>query len=204
MKRIKLFIAFSFIAIGCSEEMLSPGWVDFEVSGSDVRVSGSGVSWKTFSSKIVGSGWECVDTKEILDDGSLSKSSYWPRDGGGPAAYYFDESLLTKFYSVMADLQNPDRCSIIPYRYEDSAVVPEKGEKMVIVKVSGDRFSCVEFLYYTISSIPLQQKYTFLQRFFVELRTAHASRFRYFSLYGSVPVTTIVNSNKARPKPRLM
>lgn len=143
-----LFIAFSFIAIGCSKEMLLPGGADFEVSGADVRVSGSEVSWKTFYSKIVGSGWECVDTKEILDDGSLSKSSYWPRDGGGPAAYYFDESLLTKFYSVMADLQNPDRCSIIPYRYEDSAVVPEKGEKMVIVKVSGDRFSCVESLGY--------------------------------------------------------
>jgi hypothetical protein len=158
MKRIMLFIAFSFIAIGCSEEMLSPGWVDFEVSGSDVRVSGSGVSWKTFSSKIVGSGWECVDTKEILDDGSLSKSSYWPRDGGGPAAYYFDESLLTKFYSVMADLQNPDRCSIIPYRYEDSAVVPEKGEKMVIVKVSGDRFSCVEFLGYAFLGFDKEPK----------------------------------------------
>lgn len=161
MKRIMLFIAFSFIAIGCSKEMLLPGGVDFEVSGSDVRVSGSGVSWKTFSSKIVGSGWECVDTKEILDDGSLSKSSYWPRDGGGPAAYYFDESLLTKFYSVMADLQNPDRCSIIPYRYEDSAVVPEKGEKMVIVKVSGDRFSCVEFLGYAFLGFDKEPKLTY-------------------------------------------
>lgn len=129
-----------FVLSGCSA-YLDPDGVDFDLTESGEVISSSEVSLKQFKSNVVGYGWKCVDFRDIKDDGTLASHADSIQDGWGPTDYFFDESTVTSFFDNMAW---PARCySVNNYSFENSTVQIGSGKELRLLKLSGDKFTCV-------------------------------------------------------------
>ena len=129
------------ILSSCSEGILDLEGSDFSLAETGEITSSSKVSLKEFNSKAVGYGWKCVDFRDIKDNGSLASHADSIQDGWGPTDYFFDESTVTSFFDNMAW---PARCySVNNYSFENSTVQIGSGKELRLLKLSGDKFTCV-------------------------------------------------------------
>ena len=134
-------ITLMLILSSCSEGILDLEGSDFSLAETGEITSSSKVSLKEFNSKAVGYGWKCVDFRDIKDNGSLASHADSIQDGWGPTDYFFDESTVTSFFDNMAW---PARCySVNNYSFENSTVQIGSGKELRLLKLSGDKFTCV-------------------------------------------------------------
>ena len=143
------------IGASCAKEPLTrdAGFV-FSETGEPIATKTSDVSWNSFTANVSGFGWQCKNTRRILDDGSLEKGNYWEyRDGGGPSVYYFSQESFTRYFSIPRFV-NSRVYQLLSFDYNNGAIIPRYDDGsneralMRLTKITKDSFYCVELLGY--------------------------------------------------------
>jgi len=146
----RLYLSLLLVVLaGCSGNLLEPDGREFEITEQGEVRTELKVNKDQFLSSVVGYGWKLDDAREILEDGSISRKSYYPQDGGGPSAYFVEGSSITRYYDVTHSLQTPHRVSTKSYLFENSMVILEDGGIITLLSILKDRITCVEQLLYS-------------------------------------------------------